>query len=61
MLVGAEKVFRPAVEIREVAPASTGDENFLSGLAGKLEDCNAASAFSGFCGTEKSRGAATEN
>src|SRR5579859_471815 len=61
MLIGAEKVFRAAVEIREVAPASPGDENFLAGAAGKLEDRDAAATFPGFRGTEKSRGARTEN
>ena len=49
------------VEIREVAASSTGDEDFFADLFGALEEHDAPAAFTGFDGTEESRGAATED
>ncbi len=61
VLVGAEEILRAAVDVREVAAAAAGDENFLADAIGTLEDSDAASALAGFDGAEESRGACAEN
>jgi len=61
MLVGAEEILRAAVNVREIATAASGNEDFLANTIGTLEDRDAASAFAGFRGTEESRGAGAED
>jgi hypothetical protein len=48
MLVGAEEILRPAVNVREIATAASGNEDFLTDAIGTFEDCDAAPALAGF-------------
>ncbi len=61
MLVGAEEIFRTAVDVREVATAAAGDEDFFSDAIGTLEDGDAASSFAGFSRAEKASGTCAED
>jgi hypothetical protein len=56
-----EKVFRLGVNIREVAAAAAGDENFLADFFGAFEEHDAAAAFSGFDGAEEAGGAGAQD
>ena len=61
MLVGAEEILRTAVDVREVAAATTRDEDFLADAVGPFEDGDTAPAFAGFGGAEESCSAGAEN
>ncbi len=52
MLVCADEILRAAVNVRKIAAAAAGDEDFLADAIGALEYGNAASAFAGFGGAE---------
>ena|SRR5438067_1901349 len=59
--IGGEEVFRRAMNIGEVAAASSGDENFLSEPIGMIQHGDATSALAGFDGTHKPCRATAEN
>jgi hypothetical protein len=61
VLICAEEILRAAVDVREIAAAAAGDEDFLANATGTLEDGDAAAAFAGFGGAEKSCGTSPEN
>ena len=56
-----EEVFWLGVEIREVAAAAAGDEDFLADFFGAFEEDDAAAAFSGFDGAQETGCAGTED
>ena len=39
------EIFRPAMEVREIAAASAGDQDFLAGAIGTFQDGDAPAAF----------------
>ena len=49
------------MDVREIATAAAGDEDFLADAIRALKDGDAASAFAGFRGAEESCGAGAEN
>jgi len=55
------EIFRAAVEICEIAAASSGNKYFLARAIGPLEDRNAPSAFSGFNRAHQSGGSRAQN
>jgi hypothetical protein len=59
--VGGEEVFRRGVEVGEVAAASAGDEDFLAGTVGVVEDEGAAAAAAGFDGAHEACGSGSED
>ena len=59
--VGREKIFGCAVDIGEIAAASTGNEDFFANAIRVLEDGDAAPTFAGFDGTEETGGAGPED
>lgn len=59
--VGAEEILGAAMEVRKVAAAAPGNENFLADAVGTFEDGDAAPALAGFERAEKSRGAGAED
>ena len=61
MLVGADEILRAAMDIREIAAAAAGDEDFLADAIGAFEDGDAASALAGFGRAEESCGAGAED
>ena len=61
MLVGADEILRAAVDVRKVASATAGDEDFLADAIGALKDGDAASALSSFGCAEESCGAGAED
>jgi len=61
MFVGADEIFGAAVDVRKVAAAAAGNEDFLADAIGALKDSNATPAFAGLGGAEKSRGPGAEN
>ena len=61
MLVGADEIFRAAMDICEIATAAAGDQDFLPDTIGAFEDGDAAAAFAGFGGAEESCGTSAEN
>jgi hypothetical protein len=61
MFVGAKEILRAAMDVREIATAATGDENFLADAVGALEDGDAATSFAGLDRTEEARGTCAEN
>jgi hypothetical protein len=61
VLICAEKILRAAVDVREIAAAAAGDEDFLANVIGTLEDGDAAAAFAGFGGAQESCGTSAEN
>jgi hypothetical protein len=56
-----EEVLRLAVEIREIATATAGDQDFLADFLGALEEHDAAATFSCFDGAHESGSAAAQN
>jgi hypothetical protein len=56
-----EKVFRLGVEIREVAAAAAGDQDFFADFFGAFEEHDAATAFARFDGTHQTGCAAAED
>jgi hypothetical protein len=61
MRIRGEKVFRRAVNVGEIAPATAGDKDFFADAVGMFEDGDAAAAFAGFDGAKKASGASAEN
>jgi hypothetical protein len=61
VLICAEEILRAAVDVREIAAAAAGDEDFLANTIGPLEDGDAAAAFAGFSGAEEPSGTSAEN
>jgi hypothetical protein len=61
VLICAEEILRAAVDVREIAAAAAGDEDFLANTIGTLEDGDAAAAFAGFGGAQESCGTSAEN
>ncbi len=61
VFVGADEILGVAMDICEITASTAGDEDFLADAIGALEDCNAATAFTGFCGAEKPSRASTKN
>lgn len=55
------KIFRRGVEVSEIAPASSRNENFLADAVGMLDDRDTAAAFAGFAGAEESGGAGAKD
>ena len=56
-----EEIFRPAMNVGEVAAASAGDEDFFADAVGVFEDGDAAAALAGFDGAHEAGSAGTEN
>ena len=56
-----EKILGRAVEVGEVAAATTGDEDFFADAIGAFEKRDAPAAFAGFDGAHEARGAGAEN
>ena len=48
VFVCADEILRATVDVRKVAAASAGNENFLADAVSKFEDRDAPSAFSSF-------------
>jgi len=48
MLVGADEIFRAAMDICEIATAAAGDQDFLPDTIGAFEDGDAPSSLAGF-------------
>jgi hypothetical protein len=61
VFVGAEKILGPRVDVREIATAAAGNENFFADAVGAFEDGDAAAALTGFDGAEESGGSGTED
>jgi len=61
VLICAEEILRAAVDVREIAAATAGNEDFLANTIGTLEDGDAAAAFAGFGGAKESCGTSAEN
>ena len=61
MRIRREKILRLAINVGEVAAASTGDEDLLARAISVLEDGNTASALARFDGAHQSGGAGTKN
>src|SRR3981081_946691 len=57
MRIGRQKVFRPAMQIGEIAPAATGDEDLLAYAVGTFEHRHPPPAFAGFDSAHEPRGA----
>ena len=49
------------MDVREVAAAAAGDEDFLADTIGTLEDDDAATSFAGLDRAEEARGASAED
>ena len=58
--VGGEEVFRPGVDIGEVASASSGDEDLFARAVGEIEDEDTAVAAAGFDGGHEAGGTGAE-
>src|SRR5579863_2406996 len=61
MGIGGDEVFGLAIKIGEIAASAAGDEDFLAGFVGSLENRDAAAALSGFDGAEETRGSRSED
>ena len=61
VFVCGEEVFRPAMQVGEIAPASAGDQDFLADAVGALQHRDTAPAFAGFYGAEQTRGPCAKN
>ena len=61
MRIRREKILRLAINVGEVAAASTGDEDLLARAISVLQDCNTASALARFDGAHQSGGTGAEN
>ena len=59
--ISRDKVFRAGVEIGEVAAASSGDKDFLSGFIGVIEQKHPPVAAAGLDSAEESGGACSED
>ena len=49
------------MEVREIAAATAGDQDFLADAVGMLENADMPAAFAGLNRAEESRGPRTEN
>jgi hypothetical protein len=61
MRICGEEVFRLGVEIREVAAAAAGDEDFFADFIGAFEKDYATAALSGFDGAHQAGGTGAQN
>ncbi len=61
VLVGADEILGPAVDVREIAAPASGNQNFLADAVGALQYGDSASSFASFCGAQESRGASAED
>jgi hypothetical protein len=61
VFVGAEKIIGAAMDVREIAAAAAGDEDFLADAVSAFEDGDAASSFSGLGRAEEAGGASAED
>ena len=61
MRILGKEVSRLGVEIREVAAASAGDEDFFTDFFGAVEEQDAAAAFASFDGAEEAGGTGAED
>jgi hypothetical protein len=61
MRIGGEKVVRACMNVREIAAAPAGDQDFLADAIGVFDDRDAAAPFTCFGGAEKTSGTRTEN
>jgi hypothetical protein len=59
--VGGEKIFRLAMDVREVAAPASGDEDFLAYFFGAFEQKDTVVAFAGFDGAEEAGCAGTQD
>ena len=59
--IGADIVFRPAVQVREVAPAAAGDQDLPPNLDVMLQDGNATPALTRFSRAHQPCGAASDD
>jgi len=61
MGVRGKKVFGAGMEVGEVAAAASGDEDFLAGFFGVLDEQDAAVAAAGFDGAHQAGGSCSED
>jgi hypothetical protein len=61
VFVRGDEVFRPAMEIREIAAASAGDQDFLTDFICAFDHGDAASAFAGLDGAKQSGGSGAKD
>jgi hypothetical protein len=61
VIVCGDEVFRPAMEVSEIAAASAGDQDFLSDAVGALQYGDTAPAFAGLYGAEQTCGPCAKN
>jgi hypothetical protein len=54
------EVFRPAIEVGEIAAASAGDKNFFASAIGAFQDHDAPAAFAGLDGAHQPRGSGAQ-
>jgi hypothetical protein len=59
--IGGDKVFRRGMNVREIAAAAAGDENFLPNAVGVFDDGHAAAAFARLDGAKEACGACAKN
>ncbi len=59
--IGGKKIFGCGVNVSEIAAAAAGDEDFFADAVGMFDHSDAAAAFAGFDGTEKTCGTGTED
>jgi hypothetical protein len=59
--IGGDEIFGHAMNVREVAATSAGDEDFFADAVGMIEKGDAASALAGFDGAHESGGACAED
>ena len=59
--IGGDEILRAAIQVCEIAAASAGDENFLAGAIGPLQDRDAPAALAGLDRAHQSRSAGAQN
>ena len=59
--IGGDKVFRGGVNVREIAAATAGDEDFFANAVRVFEDGHATAALAGLNGAKKACGACAKN
>jgi hypothetical protein len=61
VFVCGDKVFGPAMDVGEIAAASTGDENLLADAIGTLQNGDTPPAFPGFYGAKQASRPSAKN
>jgi hypothetical protein len=61
MRIGGEKIFRPAMQVREVTTATSGDQDFLADTIGVFEHDDATATFASLYGAYQARSAGAQD